>query len=360
MKTGTKPTKREAAIANAADLAQVIPGTADDWFKVSPYGTFPGRVPSRPQHFGREDAENVLAEFNSVRGRLGRMFRGVPVYRGHPDVDPTIWTDDRRLGKVTDLEVRDDGLWARAEWNSLGRENLEEGWWLYPSPRWDAPAGRPKFAPDRLISIGLTNTPRIDESEPIANSEDLTAGEADDETETDELMDPKLIREKLGLPPEATDDEVMAKLASLMETEATAETATAEAETAKTEKAEMETAKTAAEAEAQAARDEANNSMLDLAVAQGRIVKADVPAWKAKLEGDKRDEVVNSLQALKPKLNTTGLAGGQTREDVENADLLREHVANARAELMDKQGLSFHEAHCRVKKDKRFAAYFGG
>jgi hypothetical protein len=75
-----------------------------------------------------------------------------------PDVDPEIWPDDRRLGKVAKLEVRADGRWGYAEWKSLGRENQAEELWVYPSPRWDAPQGKARFEPDRLISVGLTNT----------------------------------------------------------------------------------------------------------------------------------------------------------------------------------------------------------
>ncbi len=200
---------REAAIANALDPSEGIDfsDTADGWFKISPYGQFRGKVPGRPQTVSLDNAAAMVEEFNSVLGKLGRAFRGVPIYHGHPDVDPEIWTDDRRIGKVTKLEARADGLWGLAEWNSIGQENKAEGWWIYPSPRWDAPAWKNSFTPDRLISIGLTNTPRILESEPVFNSQL--------ENENNTIMDPKLIREKLGLAPEATDEEVLAKIDSL-------------------------------------------------------------------------------------------------------------------------------------------------
>jgi hypothetical protein len=103
---------REAAVANAFSETEPMEESSDGWFKVSPYGVFRGKTPGRPQHFSEDAAKRMVSEFNSLRGKLGRMFRGVPIYIGHPDVDPTIWTDDRRLGKVTQLEARADGLWA--------------------------------------------------------------------------------------------------------------------------------------------------------------------------------------------------------------------------------------------------------
>lgn len=103
---------REAAVANALSETEPMEESSDGWFKVSPYGVFRGKTPGRPQHFTEDAAQRMVAEFNSLRGKLGRMFRGIPIYAGHPDVDPTIWTDDRRLGKATQLEARADGLWV--------------------------------------------------------------------------------------------------------------------------------------------------------------------------------------------------------------------------------------------------------
>jgi hypothetical protein len=353
---------RETAIANAFSETEPMEEAADAWFKVSPYGVFRGKTPGRQQHFSEDAAKRMVAEFNSLRGKLGRMFRGVPIYIGHPDVDPTIWTDDRRLGKAVQLEARADGLWAYAEWNSLGRENQSEGFWVYPSPRWDAPVGQARFEPDRLISIGLTNTPRIETSEPLANSQ------LDTNTETPTLMDPKLIREKLGLAPETTDEEVFAKIESLTQAATDAETRLTEAENAKQtaeqaaatekqQKDEMACSLQTAEANVISFREAADNALLDLAERDGKITKAERADWQSKLAGEQRDEAINSLAALKPKLNTQALGGGQNRADREQSDNQREAVANAVAEL-EKTGLSYVDAWAKVKKDARFATYF--
>jgi hypothetical protein len=352
--------QRETAVANALDPADAIDFSeaAYGWFKISPYGVFRGKTPGRPQTVSLDNARAMTEEFNSVLGKLGRAFRGVPIYHGHPDVDPEIWTDDRRIGKITKLEARADGLWGLAEWNSIGQENKAEGWWIYPSPRWDAPAGKTSFAPDRLISIGLTNTPRILESEPVFNS--LT------ETETENnIMDPQLIREKLGLAPEATDEECLAKLDTLTAAATEKDALMPELENAKTaateataKKDELACSLSAAQSNIVSLREAHNNSILDLAVTAGRITAADRPTWAARLASANREQEINSLAALAPKFNSKAIDLGDRRSERGAADGMREQVANAVTDLQDKRGLSYAEAWGVVKKDAKFAAYF--
>lgn len=348
---------RESAIANAlgADEAIDFSESADGWFKIAPYGTFRGRQPGRPQLVTLDGARRMEAEFNSVMGKLGRAFRGVPIYHGHPDVDPEIWPDDRRIGKVTRLDARADSLWGFAEWNSAGIENKKEGWWIYPSPRWDAPPGQSTFSPDRLISIGLTNTPRIAESEPVHNSH----------IDTNKIMDPKIIREKLGLPPEATDEEVNAKLDSVLAaatgagvTDTALETANTALAAEKTEKEGLANSITSLKGERDKLQAEANASALDLATTTGRITAADRPAWEARLNGANRETEFNALTALAPKLNKDGLDLGGRRDERKQGDNLREEVANAVAKLQKNDGLSYDEAWRKTKRNPNFKSYF--
>jgi hypothetical protein len=362
---------RETAVANAWAPDDAAAEEDGGWFKISPYGVFPGKTPGRPQHFSEAQARDVVGEFNSVLGRLGRLFRGIPIYRGHPDVDPVIWPDDRRIGKIAEMQARPDGLWGRAEWNSLGAENQREGFWIYPSPRWDAPAGRARFEPDRLISVGMTNTPRIPGSEPAVHNSATetnpgTGDEPEPQTETatetnnDSDMDPKLIREKLGLAPETTDEEVFAKIDSMMEAASKA----AEAESAKmAAESAATTAKTEKDGMANSLATErrrANAGIIDLALLRGTITAAEKLAWETKLADEtQREGAVNAITALKPKLNTAALQPGQNRQDREQVSGMREQVANAVSEL-EKGGMPYQEAWLQVKKRPEFAAYFAG
>ncbi len=343
---------RETAVANAVTPADAIDFSeeADGWFKIAPYGEFRGKTPGRPQHVSIENARVMESEFNSLLGKLGRTFRGVPIYHGHPDVDPEMWPDDKRIGKITQLNARPDGLWGFAEWNSIGKENKAEGWWIYPSPRWDAPPGQTRFAPDRLISVGLTNTPRIKESEPVHNSHL--------ETETNNIMDPKLIRQKLGLAPEATDEEVLAKLDTVTAAATASEDVKTDLETVQTENDEMANSITGKDREITQLREAHNNSLLDSAVSDTRITAAERPDWARRLTGANRAEEINSLTALPKKLNGKGLDLSDRREDRAQGDDLREQVANSVAKLQKEDGLSYSEAWKKTKKVAAFKPYF--
>jgi phage I-like protein len=344
---------REAAVCNSLDAGDAIDLTddSDGWFKISPYGEFRGTQPGKNQYVDAAAAEAMVSEFNSLLGKLGRAFRGVPIYHGHPDVDLALWPDDKRMGKITELEARADGLWGLAEWNSSGRENKAEGWWIYPSPRWDAPAGGTRFSPDRLISVGLTNTPRIQESEPIFNSHQ--------DTNTTHTMDPALLRQKLGLAPEATDEDVLAKIDSLTAAATEKETAKpAEENTAEKAAETMANSLATATSEITSLRTAHNALLLDGAAADGRIAAAERPAWELRLAGANRAEEMNSLAALPGKLNRTGLNLGDRRAERAESDDLREQVANSVAQFQKSEGLSYTDAWKKVKKNPAFKSYF--
>ncbi len=346
--------EREGAVSNAAE--EPFDGTDDGWMKIAPFGSYPGSRPGRPQHFTEVESNAMVQEFNSLRGRLGRMFRGAPVYIGHPDKDPAVYTDHRRLGKITDLQTRADGLYGEVEWNALGLENKREGYWVFPSPRWDAPHGRPEFRPDRLISVGLTNMPRIAASEPVTNSQDF---ESETETTTDTDMDRKKLTEGLGLDVTATDEEIFAKIGTLMTAATTAETATTEAVEMKDKVETITNSLTTAtgrittlEGELKASREVLANSRLDSAVETGRITKAERAEWLTKLTGENREAESNSLTALVPKLNTTSLDVSGSRIQIGDAAARREAISNA-VDAQMSRGLSYDEAYAATKKDPK-------
>ena len=68
---------REAALVNAADSP--VDGNADAWIQIAPYGTYPGSRPGRPQHFTEAEANSMVAEFTSLHGQAGRLWRGIHV-----------------------------------------------------------------------------------------------------------------------------------------------------------------------------------------------------------------------------------------------------------------------------------------
>lgn len=349
---------REAAVSNASDVP--VDEATDHWIKIAPYGVYPGSKPGRDQHFMEEEANAMVRQFQSIAGRVGRLFRGVPVYIGHPDAQPQLYTDHRRLGKITNLRAGEDGLYGEVVWNSLGEDNLKEGYWVYPSPRWDAPHGRPQFRPDRLLSVGMTNFPRIAASEPVTNS----SLDNEQTTDTDDIMDRKTLCEKLGLDVTATDEEILAKIAKLQSDADSADAKMKEKET------EMETASnsiltltndltasrervTTLEGELAAEREAVANGLLDAAVTDGRITEADRAGWLPRLTGEKRDEEINALGALKPVLNTQSIDVSGSRVEIGDEKQRRETISNAVDVLMRDNGMSYDDAWNAAKKDPK-------
>ncbi len=338
---------RAEEVHNVGDM-DALDADSDGWFKVSPYGVFPGKTPGRPQHLSLDNSRKIEEHFNSWRGKMGRMFRGAPIFIGHPDVDRAMWPDERRLGKITEVQARADGLWARAEWNSLGRENIENGYWIYPSPRWDAPAGQAQFMPDRLLSIGLTNMPRIVTSEPIANAEYQSPNNQNNET-----MDRKILIEKLGLPPEATDEEILAKLDAEAKKQGEVGKGGSEGEGGDDDDDEEEDD----EDELKKARMDLANARVDLAIAEGRISMADRDTWLPRLTGENREAEANALFKIKPKLNTGALDLKKARTEIGDEAQRRETIANAVAAEQGK-GKTYAEAYNAVRANPEFKAVF--
>lgn len=317
--------------------------SGDKWFKVSPYGKFASRVPGRWQYFYQEDAEQMVKEFNSMANRLKRAFRGLSIFAGHPDVDPENYPDDRRHGKIVELEARHDGLWARPVWNDLGRKNLDEEYRIYPSPLWDGKRGHDGFHATRLFSVGLTNSPRIPGSEPVANAKKPGDQESavNDGTNQNETMDKTKLIEMLGLDADATDEEIFAAVADKIEkADAAAKAPEANAEGDETDKKpeepkgedddeeEMNSRIISLEEERDAAREGQANALIDLAIVEGKITEAERKTQELAFKGD-FEAAANSLEAMKPKMNTKEISLEKSRVEVSGEQERREKVANA-------------------------------
>jgi hypothetical protein len=147
----------------------------DDFIQLSPLGLFPHARGF--QNVDRSALENMVRNFNSFFGRLGRRFAGLPFYVGHPDVPgfENIYSDRKAYGWIMDLQVRDDGLYGRANWSAAGRELIANGHFKFLSPFWEAKRigerdGRGVYSPTVLKSVGLTNEPNLPVL-PLANTQ---------------------------------------------------------------------------------------------------------------------------------------------------------------------------------------------
>jgi hypothetical protein len=356
-------------IANAAPMA------GGDWEMIAPYGEFPTADRKKVQKFGRPQAEAMVATFNSLWHRLGTMFRGVPIFHGHPDVDPRSWPDDRRLGKIAEIEAREDGLWGKPEWNALGADNAREGWWLYPSPAWLHPRTMANTVePDELLSIGLVNTPNIPGSLPWANSAEFAEDYEDDEeiSTDDDTMKEKLIA-LLGMEGTATDDEIMAALEAKMtpaaaeanaddEAAAEAEKLAAAEKLAEAERMAMEanTARDAAEANAKAIRETFAVVVVDAAITNGKATEAERETLANSILADGADvkAVAAGILSKAPELNTGKIEIGGKTVTISSPRERQAAISTEVNSRMDAKGLTYDAAYTAVKKDPKFRTLF--
>jgi hypothetical protein len=120
-------------------------------------------------------------------------------------------------GWVKSAEARNDGLFLHVEWTEEAAGKIKNKAYRYFSPEfddeWTHPKSGQKFQ-DVLFGGGITNRPFLKDIMPINLSEAFASAE---QVETDEggKMDPKKLRELLGLPEDATDEQVTTKLTEL-------------------------------------------------------------------------------------------------------------------------------------------------
>lgn len=284
---------------------------AGEWLQISPYGDFPNKVGL--QRINKPDAEAMVAAFNSLRGRAARLFMGLPIYVGHPDVEPTPNADRRRYGKITDLEARDDGFYGKVALNDLGKAAVEQGHYLFNSPAWYLKREGKFVRPVELISVGLTNTPQIP-----------GAPWAKNETEGQNM--PTWLKELLVskglLKPEATEDECKTAVNSLVIlparvtelegqlTTATNEraTLTTECDALKTERDGLKATNSTLTTERDGLKTKRIERELELAVNTGAIKEADRVAWNEKLTAN-FDTAITELKGKKPAVATNSRLG---------------------------------------------------
>ncbi len=179
------------------DLSGVAFDEMTSWLHAMPFGTF--------QHstYGELnfDTGKVKGFADSVKNKV----RGIDL---DVDYDHKAKTHEA-AGWVKDADVRSDGLWLLVDWTKEAAQKIKDKKYKYFSPEfhdeWTDAQG--KMHQNVLFGGGLTNRPFLKNLVPV-NLSELSFVEPSQE----EGMDPKKLRELLGLAADATDEQVATKL----------------------------------------------------------------------------------------------------------------------------------------------------
>jgi phage I-like protein len=189
------------------DLSGVEFDEGATWIQAMPLGSYEhpvhGTIAITPERV-KQFAANIKAQ---VRGQDLDI-----------DYDHKSKRDDA-AGWVKDADARSDGLWLLVEWTKEAAQKLKDRAYRYFSPEfqdeWEHPATKQKFT-DVLFGGALTNRPFLKGILPINLSEAFDSAIQEPEGVG---MDPKELRKKLGLPEDATDEQVAEKLDALSKLE---------------------------------------------------------------------------------------------------------------------------------------------
>jgi len=363
------------------------------------------------QRLDRAAAERIAANFASLLQRAKRLVFGeVPVYVGHPDVFPKDFPDNRAYGWVKSINATDEGLVIDVDWNSLGRQLVQDRTYRWPSPAWDleetsekSSNGLPIVIPIRLFSIGMTNQPnwktvaavnagdralamdtaaapanqrkkeiacpacgaRVDQNGRAVNAEDETTKHTKKEIAMDKRLE--FLLGWLGLNADATEEQIKAatdaKLAAVNEAVAAKERAVKDLANERTawaaKKAEFEGAiadlngrLTAANEATAAARAARADYALRMAVADGRITPAEKDGLKAKLVACNDDSAYLELDKLPKKVKTEPVAAnaaGRKAEAAASESGVQAIIVAVNAE-MARSGADWDTAYQTVKR----------
>jgi hypothetical protein len=308
-----------------------------DWVQLSPFGDFDNAVGL--QRFRKEDAQNVVNEFQSLLNTPARLL-GLPWYIGHPDHEPMKqrYKDTKAYGRIKELAVRDDGLYGRVKFSEDGKKLVEAEAFHGHSVNWKMRKDGNTWRPFSLKSVGFTNEPGIPAKPVTAANEKQT---------DDTYMKRDALIKTLKLDANATDEQIETALTGLQTTSAANEkkvidiTADLTAEKAKA---------TTATTEAANEKKERAKLLVAEGVRLGKLTKADEAGWLTKFESNFA-EAANELQAAKPKINTTSKVAGLGQRNSTGVDRSQQ-IADAVNERMKSKGGDYHTNFIALKKEK--------
>ena len=366
--------------------ATAIEEGGDEWVQISPWGEY--NHPDGRQVVNAQTVQGLVTRFSDEKQKKGRNFRGLPIYGGkHPTRDD-LKNGIKPIGKIMDLQARSDGLYGQRKLNRLGKENDENDFWSFPSVGWwTSPNRDGTLSLNKIDHVAMVPNPNIKDvpawTQTLNDGANITIPPHID-------MDPKLCA-LLGLDTNTSPEQILAHIASIKQKLADRDAQDA-ADATKKEAAEagkegaaedpdkkdenseqaqlMKTYNQAvadleesqklvvnektradnAEAALKLTLNRLAESATELAIREGKIAKADKPAWMEKLTTNA--ETAAELQALKPKYDTTRLTLNRTPETVGSQKEASEALSKLTNDARKANGrLTIVQAHNQVIND---------
>ena len=206
---------------NSVELSETDGSATSSWIHALPVGTYQHPV------FGKMQisAEKIRAFADNIKVKVRGIDPSINYLHGNQG------GDGEAAGWVKDADNRSDGLWVLVEWTTSAAQKIKEKAFRYFSAeyqdKWTDAQG--KTHDNVFFGGALTNRPYMKNLLPINLSETsvasflefteiLAKGKEQLAKETPkegEDVDLKKLNEALGLPPETTESELIAKLAQL-------------------------------------------------------------------------------------------------------------------------------------------------
>lgn len=193
--------------------------------QIAPFGEF------RATMSGGEDAEPQVVNQVLSPETLRRVAASY-----NPDKEVLVDVDHvseaggstQAYGWISGLRLDErDGLLAQVAFNRLGAEAVSDRRYRYVSPVFQVDPGEgDAVTPSALLSLALTNQPNL----PVRCVLNRATAAITQNVEPNPKEDTTMIAEKLGLAPEATEEEILAAIEALQTRLADAEAATLNAE----------------------------------------------------------------------------------------------------------------------------------
>ena len=188
------PNMRPETLAlNAVTQSIEAPNGAPEWVHLTPAGTFTGYDGRGPFSVG--DANAVIA-------RSMPDGRKLPIDENHAiDLQGAKGGSSPARGWIVALQNRDDGIWGKVEWTAEGRRLIEEKHYGFLSPVFEHDGGATRKSIMRLSRAALTNSPNL---VTLTALHAAGAGTLEDK-----------LKELLGLAADASEDDILAKIAEM-------------------------------------------------------------------------------------------------------------------------------------------------